>query len=41
MLSEIEASRLALAVSPAIPAFSEEEIVMRAPFCSYWICLKT
>ena len=33
MLSEIEASRVALAWSPATPALSEEEMVMGTPFC--------
>jgi hypothetical protein len=33
MLSAMVARRLALAASPATPAFSEEEMVMDAPFC--------
>ena len=33
MLSEITASLVALAERPMTPALSEEEIVMRAPFC--------
>jgi hypothetical protein len=32
MLSEIEASRVAFAFSPATPALSEEEIVMESAF---------
>jgi hypothetical protein len=37
MLSEIVASRVALADRPATPALSDEEIVMDTPFC----CLGT
>jgi len=33
MLSEMAASRVALACSPATPALSDEEIVIDTPFC--------
>jgi hypothetical protein len=35
MLSEIVARRVALAFNPATLAFSEEEIVIVAPFCCF------
>ncbi len=40
-MSEMLANRVALAVSPATPAFNEDEIVIDTPFCSAGLDLVT